>query len=248
MSSSSRCRRTTGYPPGGLQLTACPCERQAAASNTSSVLKAEVANSGRSAAPLMTNGCGCCDCGDISRPPHGAASERVTVGQRTCSNVVTRLFDLLTYLWLWLTYGGRLCNSNEANWSASELELAGIIYAIESNSQYFIGRKFRIITDHISSTFIRNLKFSQGKLYRWSLRLQAYLFEISHLPGAKMPAVVQWRSPMRRHQIWMMTVLFSFCICLWPTADVLSYVPPSCSHGRRGRRQMTIITLQLSTT
>ena len=60
--------------------------------------------------------------------------------------------------------------------------------ALVANSQYLVGCRFKIYTDHISNTWVQNLKHSQGKLCRWSLRLQNYSFEISHLPGAKMPA------------------------------------------------------------
>jgi len=81
-----------------------------------------------------------------------------------------------------LQYGGRRFNAHERNYSVSELELASLLYAIESNSQFFLGKQFTILTDHLSNTFIRI------RLYRWSLRLQNYSFEIKHLPGAKMPA------------------------------------------------------------
>ena len=77
-------------------------------------------------------------------------------------------------------YGGRLWNAHESNWSTTEQELAGIIYAIEANSALFQKGPFRIYTDHVSNTFIKNLKHSHGKLYRWSLRLQGYNFEIHH--------------------------------------------------------------------
>ena len=61
-----------------------------------------------------------------------------------------------------IAYGGRQWTKHESMWSVSELELAGILYALESNSQYFIGRKFKIYTDHISNTWVQNLKHSQG--------------------------------------------------------------------------------------
>jgi len=87
-----------------------------------------------------------------------------------------------------IAYGGRQWTKHESMWSVSELEMAGILYALEANSQYFIGRQFKIYTDHISNTWVHNLKHSQGKLYRWSLRLQNYSFTIHHLPGTIMPA------------------------------------------------------------
>jgi len=65
-----------------------------------------------------------------------------------------------------IMYGGRQWNKHESQWSVSELEMAGIVFALENNSQFFIGRHFKIITDHISNIWVRNLKHSQGKLYR----------------------------------------------------------------------------------
>ena len=87
-----------------------------------------------------------------------------------------------------IAYGGRQWTKHESKYSVSELELAAVLYGIESNSQYFIGRKFKIYTDHISNTWVRNLKHSQGRLYRWSLRMQNYMFDIFHLKGSTMPA------------------------------------------------------------
>jgi len=86
-----------------------------------------------------------------------------------------------------LSYGGRLWSKCESQWSVSELELACILYALEKYSHFFLGTQFKIYTDHISNTFIKSLKFSHGKLFRWSLKLQHYNFEIVRLPGKNMP-------------------------------------------------------------
>lgn len=87
-----------------------------------------------------------------------------------------------------IIYGGRQWNKHEREWSVSELEMAGIVNALASHSQFFIHRHFKIITDHLSNTWVRNLKYSTGKLYRWSLQLQNYSFDIVHIKGDKMPA------------------------------------------------------------
>ena len=65
--------------------------------------------------------------------------------------------------------------------------MAGILHALETNAQYFIGRRFKVYTDHNYIKYM-SLKQSQGRLYRWSLRLQSYQFDIEHLPRARMPA------------------------------------------------------------
>ena len=72
--------------------------------------------------------------------------------------------------------------------SASEMELASILYVIESNCQFFLSKRFTILTDHVSHCYVRNLKFQHGKLYRWALRLQNYNFCIQHIKGTLTPA------------------------------------------------------------
>ena len=68
------------------------------------------------------------------------------------------------------------------------MELASIIYAIQSHSQFFMSKKFTILTDHVSHVYVWNLKFQHGKLYRWALRLQNYVFDIKHIKGSTTPA------------------------------------------------------------
>ena len=68
------------------------------------------------------------------------------------------------------------------------MEVASIIYGIESHSQFFMSKKFTILTDHISHVYVRNLKFQHGKLYRWALRLQNYVFDIEHIKASTTPA------------------------------------------------------------
>jgi len=59
--------------------------------------------------------------------------------------------------------GGRVWNKHEQNMSASEMGLTSIINAIESHIQFFMSKKFTILTDHASYVYVRNLKFQHGK-------------------------------------------------------------------------------------
>jgi len=146
-----------------------------------------------------------------------------------------------------IVYGGRQWNNHESQWSVSELELAGILYALESNSQYFIGRHFKIFTDHISNTWVQNFKHSQGKLYRWSLRLQSYSFDIEHVSGAHMPADFLGRSVEKVDET---AADLDDDSALVFAIDDVSYPEPVVTpkfmrpHERSGRkRQNTVITL-----
>jgi len=60
-------------------------------------------------------------------------------------------------------------------WSVSELEMAGILYALESNLHYFIGKKFRVYTEHI---IFRRTGTKIEALTRKIVSLQNYQFEI----------------------------------------------------------------------
>ena len=65
--------------------------------------------------------------------------------------------------------------------------LASIIYAIESHNQLLMSKKYTNLTDRISHVHVMNLKFQHGKLYRWALRLQNYVFDIKHIKGSSTP-------------------------------------------------------------
>ena len=125
-------------------------------------------------------------------------------------------------------------------WSVSELEMASILYALETNSQYFIGKRFKIYTDHISNTWVQNLKFSQGRLYRWSLRIQNYLFDIYHLPGSKMPADYLSRIVERRDNDSRDLTDDSHLVFAVASAVDNDSTPKVV---RPGRRRTTIITI-----
>jgi len=50
-----------------------------------------------------------------------------------------------------------------------------------------VGNIFRILTEHISNSWVQNLKHSHGRL-ALEPRVQNYTFKIEHLPGKKMPS------------------------------------------------------------
>lgn len=71
----------------------------------------------------------------------------------------------------------------ETRYSPTERECLAVIKSIENFRSYVEGVKFSIITDHASLIWLQKSKSTNGKLARWSLRLQAYDFEIIHRKG-----------------------------------------------------------------
>ena len=84
-----------------------------------------------------------------------------------------------------LFYGGRSTTRAERNYSATELELAALLAAVKSYWSYLANTEFEIVTDHVSLTYIRNLRFGPSKLVRASLLLNQFQFKVTHLAGKK---------------------------------------------------------------
>ena len=84
-----------------------------------------------------------------------------------------------------VAYCSRKFSKSEQNLSTTEREALGILYCAERWRKYILGRRVVLYTDHISLTFINNLKTQNAKLQRWSIRLSEYQFIYIHRSGAK---------------------------------------------------------------
>ena len=82
-----------------------------------------------------------------------------------------------------LFYGGRSTTRAERNYSATELELAALLAAVKTYWSYLANTEFEIVTDHVSLTYIKNLRFGPSKLVRASLLLSQFHFKVTHLAG-----------------------------------------------------------------
>ena len=80
-------------------------------------------------------------------------------------------------------YGGRALRKEERNWSVTEREVLAILQGVEEYKVYLTGQKFTVITDHYAAQFLKKFKNETGRLGRWSLRLQAFDFEVKYTPG-----------------------------------------------------------------
>ena len=86
-----------------------------------------------------------------------------------------------------LAYASRVTQLGEKKWSATELEAAAIIWALEKFRLYLIDIPFRCRTDHSSLQWIK--KSHTGRLVRWALRLDEFDMVLEARPGIKMPHV-----------------------------------------------------------
>lgn len=84
-----------------------------------------------------------------------------------------------------LEYHSRCTNIHEKKYSATELELLGIIFIVSQARTYVFGKHFKIITDHSCLQYLSNLKSPFGRLARWYTYLSEFDFEIIHRPGRK---------------------------------------------------------------
>ncbi|UYV67623.1 hypothetical protein LAZ67_5001396 [Cordylochernes scorpioides] len=80
-------------------------------------------------------------------------------------------------------YFSRSLRKYEQNYSISELECLAIIESIEYFRVYLLGRHFTIYSDHQALVYLKNIKNPSGRLFRWSLRLSPYTFDIHYLKG-----------------------------------------------------------------
>ena len=84
-------------------------------------------------------------------------------------------------------------SSLEEKYSVNELELLGIVLAIEHYKYYLYGKHFTVITDHQALISALNAsersKTSQSRLTRWIDRLIPFHFDIKHLASNKMALI-----------------------------------------------------------
>ncbi|UYV64616.1 hypothetical protein LAZ67_3001326 [Cordylochernes scorpioides] len=77
-------------------------------------------------------------------------------------------------------YYSRALRPHERNYTISELECLAIVESI-----YLSGTKFTVYSDHQALQWLKTIKNPSGRLFRWSLRLSTYDYEIQYLKGTQ---------------------------------------------------------------
>lgn len=75
-------------------------------------------------------------------------------------------------------------NQSQKNYSITELECLAALKCVEKFREYVEGHKFKIVTDHASLQWLMRQTDLNGRLVRWSLRLQGFNFSIEHRKGS----------------------------------------------------------------
>ena len=92
-----------------------------------------------------------------------------------------------------MAFAARFLNSNEERYSIIELELLGVIWAIEYFKYYFFEKKFTVLTDHRALISLlkshRSNKSKNSQLTRWIDRLLPFDFSIERILGTRMGLV-----------------------------------------------------------
>ena len=92
--------------------------------------------------------------------------------------------------WKTVAFASRFLNISELKYSTNELELLGLVWALDHFKNYLLGKQFSILTDHKALigalTDDENTKTAQSRLTRWADKLLLFDFTVEHLPDKDM--------------------------------------------------------------
>jgi hypothetical protein len=82
-----------------------------------------------------------------------------------------------------IAYASRTCSAQEKNYSATEIECLGVIYALQQFRCYVLGTKFTLVTDHQALQNLKLMKNPSGRIARWLMALLEYDFNLVYRKG-----------------------------------------------------------------
>ncbi|UYV73787.1 hypothetical protein LAZ67_11000915 [Cordylochernes scorpioides] len=81
-------------------------------------------------------------------------------------------------------YYSRALRSHEKNYTITELECLAVIDSVEKFRIYLAGVRFTIFTDHHALQWLKTIKKNPtDRLFRWSLKMSAYEYDIKYIKG-----------------------------------------------------------------
>ena len=81
-------------------------------------------------------------------------------------------------------FASRNLNRGEKSYITREKELIAILRGMQYFRSYLYGRKFTVVTDHKTLTWIMNVKDPGSRLLRWRIKLEDYDYEVKYRNGA----------------------------------------------------------------
>lgn len=82
-----------------------------------------------------------------------------------------------------VAYASRTLNKAQMNYSTTEKECLGVVWAAKSFRCYVYGQRFTIITDYRPLCWLMNWKDPSSRLGRWVMLLADHQYDIVHRPG-----------------------------------------------------------------
>ncbi|UYV75399.1 K02A2.6-like [Cordylochernes scorpioides] len=79
----------------------------------------------------------------------------------------------------------RTLRKYESNYTITELECLAIIETVDRFKVYLAGNCFTIFTYHCALQWLKNIKNPTGRLFRWSLILSVYDYQVKYIKGTK---------------------------------------------------------------
>lgn len=97
-----------------------------------------------------------------------------------------------------IAFASRTLLPAEKNYSITELELLGIIFACQKFRIYILGYPVDVYTDHQALTFLFTCRLRNARLSRWTLILQEYNLTLHYCIGKDNPLDTLSRHPVGR--------------------------------------------------
>ena len=82
-----------------------------------------------------------------------------------------------------IAYISRSFTKHEKNYSVTEQECLGCIFAMQQFRPYVYGRRFRLQTDHQALKWLLTQKEPKGRIARWLWEVLEFDFEVEYIPG-----------------------------------------------------------------
>ena len=84
-----------------------------------------------------------------------------------------------------IAYASRKLLPREVRYPTIERECLSIVWSLDKFKFYLFGREFILQTDQEPLSYLRSMRNSNARLYRWALALQPYSFRIEYIRGCE---------------------------------------------------------------